>query len=249
MADQHLSSSISPCRATCQSAHARCVFLTDLEKSLFCQTRSLQFAISGVLSGTFYWRLHSMQASYIWKKKSFYFMMYQEIAQIVKNLWSIYFDCMSLIRPPPTSFKSISKLGSLYEMMSLWILLIYGRLKRSLWSLFLAEKPSSIILHSTPLATLTVEGDISSLVPLASAQGYVRWYHSFFILLSIQLIEFPMRRLKWRPKTTLFWRKSSFFRRIKTTLPNTICCSTTLALPVTWTRNENTNPKIKSLAW
>ena len=183
------------------------------------------------------------------RKKSFYFMMYQEIAQIVKNLWSIYFDCMSLIRPPPTSFKSISKLGSLYEMMSLWILLIYGRLKRSLWSLFLAEKPSSIILHSPPLATLTVEGVISSLVPLASAQGYVRWYHSFFILLSIQLIEFPMRRLKWRPKTTLFWRKSSFFRRIKTTLPNTICCSTTLALPVTWTRNENTNPKIKSLAW
>ena len=73
MADQHLSSSISPCRATCQSAHARCVFLTDLEKSLFCQTRSLQFAISGVLSGTFYWRLHSMQASYIWKKKIFLF--------------------------------------------------------------------------------------------------------------------------------------------------------------------------------
>ena len=173
----------------------------------------------------------------------------KKLLQLSKIDETFYFGCMSFIRPPPTSFKFISILGSLYEMMSLWILLIYGRLKRSLWSLFLAEKPSSIILHSTPLATLTVEGVISSLVPLASAQGYVRWYHSFFILLSIQLIEFPMRRLKWRPKTTLFWRKSSFFRRIKTTLPNTICCSTTLALPVTWTRNDNTNPKIKSLAW
>ena len=107
---------------------------------------------------------------------------------------------------PLSSFWQVP-LGSLYKMMSLWILLIYGRLKRSLWSLFLAEEPSSIILHSSPLATLTVEGVISSLVPLAFCKGYVRWYHFFFTLFLIHLIEFPMGCLKWRPKTTLFWQK------------------------------------------
>ena len=167
--------------------------------------------------------------------------MYQEIAQIVKNLWSIYFDCMSFIRPPPTSFKFISILGSLYEMMSLWILLIYGRLKRSLWSLFLAEKPSSIILHSTPLATLTVEGVISSLVPLAFCTRLCKMKSLFFFnLLLIPLIEFPMRWIEG---------KSSFSSRIKTIVQNTIYCSISLALPVTWTRIENTNQKIKNIAW
>lgn len=139
-----------------------------------------------------------------------------------------------------------SILDSLYKMMSLWILLIYGRLKRSLWSLFLAEEPSSIILHSSPLATLTVEGVISSLVPLAFCKGYVRWYH-FFLLCSWSIwLNFLWNAWNEGRKQRYFG-KSSFFGRIKTIVPNTIYCSITLALPVTWTRIEYTNPKIKNI--
>ena len=84
MADQHLSSSISPCRATCQSAHARCVFLTDLEKSLFCQTRSLQFATSGVLSETFTKGCILSSILHLKAIKSFYFIIQKNCSNCQK---------------------------------------------------------------------------------------------------------------------------------------------------------------------